>query len=278
MRAVFDCFALALERLRKLRDASNVVRRGYLALREPWYLCLTILFPRGMAMRLPIGLETRIHPRFLGMRLEQYEPDVAQLIVERVKPGMVALDVGAHVGLHTLRLSRAVGASGRVIAIEASPVNVALLRRHLEWNGCDNVTVIEAAVGATDGEIEFAFRESATDPGGFANSLAYDIGGARVKAALRSLDSICQDLAPDFIKIDIEGAEALAVAGAHSMLERCAPVLMIAFHPDALRALDAAPVQIVQGLDALGYCGKNMRGEAVADPAFEEVVFEKVAR
>jgi FkbM family methyltransferase len=51
----------------------------------------------------------------------------------------------ANIGLYSL--SRAVGPSGRVIAVEPDPDNLALLRRNLQQNGCANVTVLEEALG-----------------------------------------------------------------------------------------------------------------------------------
>src|SRR5262249_9093834 len=145
-----------------------------------------------------------------------------------VAPGMTVVDLGAHVGLHTLRLSRAVGETGRVIAVEPSPANAALLRTHLAWNGCQNVTVVEAGVGEEVGEVEFNFRPNATDPAGFANSIAYDIGGDKARVRVTTIDEICREFTPSAIKVDIEGAELLAIRGARELLSRSSPVLLVA--------------------------------------------------
>ncbi len=52
-----------------------------------------------------------------------------RLIAREVKPGMVAVDVGANLGVHTLALARAVGPAGRVLALEPDPANFRLLAR-----------------------------------------------------------------------------------------------------------------------------------------------------
>ena len=76
-----------------------------------------------------------------------YETREIDLLCSFVKPGDCVLDVGANIGLYSLALSRAVGPSGRVIAVEPDPDNLALLRRNLQANGCTNVTVVEEALG-----------------------------------------------------------------------------------------------------------------------------------
>jgi FkbM family methyltransferase len=193
----------------------------------------------------------------------------------RIAPGMTVVDVGAHVGLHTLPFSREVGKAGRVIAVEPSPANAALLRKHLIWNGCENVAVVEAAVGEHAGYIEFAFRPDPTDPGGFANSVAYDIGGDKARVKVATIDEICRGLMPNVIKIDIEGAELLAIRGAREVLSRSSPVLFVAVHPDAMQMLRTSPSELVDFLRELGYVGRHLDGSLAIEPRFEEIVFEK---
>jgi FkbM family methyltransferase len=201
--------------------------------------------------------------------------DVCRALDSHIAPGATVIDVGAHVGLHTLRLSRTVGEAGRVIAVEASPANAALLRKHLAWNACKNVTVVDAAVGENAGEIEFSFRPDPTDPGASANSFAHDIGGDKARVKVVTIDQVCRGLAPNMIKIDIEGAELLAIRGARELLSRSSPVLLIAVHPDAMRALGTAPRELVELLTEFRYVGRCLDGSPLTEPGFEEIVFKK---
>ena len=263
------------DRLRRLRDRSQTLKAIHAVLRVPYYGALCLLYPRGVKVELPHRHRVRLHPRFFGFRPSVYEVDLGAALDRRVAPGMTVVDLGAHVGLHTLRLSRAVGKTGRVIAVEPSPANAALLRTHLAWNACQNVNVIEAAVGEQVGEIEFGFRPDATDPAGFANSIAYDIGGDKTRVKVTTIDEICRDFTPSVIKVDIEGAELLAVRGARELLSRSSPILLIAVHPDAMLALGTAPSQLVEVLRGFGYVGRRLDGSLMTEPAFEEIVFEK---
>lgn len=260
--------------LRAARDNSSLFRASHGFLREPYYRMLEALFPYGVEVTLPHNCTVRLSPRFLGIRPEKYEPPIAALIDKRVEKGMTVVDVGAHVGLHALRMSKRVGESGRVIVVEPSPANAALLRKHIEWNGCPNVTIVEAVVGEQPGEIEFVYRTDATDPGGFANSIAYDVGGETASIEMTTIDAICEGIKPDLIKIDIEGAELLALRGAKKTLLSAHPYLIVAIHPEAMKALSAAPTEVIEFMQAIGYRGRHLDDRIASAPGFEEIIFE----
>src|SRR5262249_45761818 len=146
-RATAERVTILLRLLRDVRDRVPGLSAAQGFLREPWYRALELLFPRGISARLVGGESVRLQPRFLGMRPEAYEQTLAAMLTQHLGPGLTVIDIGAHVGLHTLMFSRRVGPSGRVLAIEASPANARLLRSHILWNDCRNVEVVEAAVG-----------------------------------------------------------------------------------------------------------------------------------
>jgi FkbM family methyltransferase len=247
-------------------------------LREPWYRTLQMLFPRGVSVRLAGGEHVRLQPRLLSMRPEVYEEALTAMMIKHLKPGFTVIDVGAHVGLHALMFSRRVGPMGRVLAVEPSPASARLLRQHIAWNDCHNVEVIEAAAGDRQEQVSFTFHPDATHPHGFANSLAYKSGGATNVVPMTTIDAICAGRTPHLIKMDVEGAELLALRGARETLARCSPILIIAIHPDELRVLGASPTELVGFLDAFGYQGRDLDGRYAVDPGFEEVIFTKRTR
>src|SRR5262249_4812985 len=161
--------------------------------------------PNGVNVLFSSGDRFRVHPRFLGMNLGSYETDLVGVFCKMMARGMTVVDVGAHVGIYSLVASRRVGDNGKVIAIEPSPANAALLRRHLRLNQCTNVEVIEGAAGASAATISFVYRPDATDPAAFANSTAYDIGGVTATIPVVTLDESCGHVSPGLIKIDVEG-------------------------------------------------------------------------
>ncbi len=202
-----------LDFLRSLRAQSRLIDALYKHLREPYYRALELAYPKGIRISLPSGDRFRIYPRFLGMKLSNYEPGLVERFCSLISDGMTVIDVGAHVGIYSLVASAKVGSSGKVVAIEPSPANARLLRQHLSVNQCRNVEVIEAAVADKPSQIIFNYRPNPTDPGSFANSIAYDISGEDADVQVRTLDDICSNLAPAIIKIDRpRGSRAARVA------------------------------------------------------------------
>lgn len=261
--------------LRTMRDRLPFGGAVHRALREPYYRVLTAVSPRGVEVRTSDGQPLRVHARFLGMNPGCYEPEVTSLLLAHMRLGMTVVDVGAHVGLHTIMFARAVGGQGQVIAVEPSPANAGLLRSHLNWNGVTNVTVVEAAVSDKEGEANFAFCPDPTNPGGFANSLGYDIGDHKSTVRLATLDTICAGVEPGLIKMDVEGAELHALRGAEDLLSRCSPVLVVAIHPEAMGSMGDTPRELVAHMKARGYAGRDIAGREAIDPGFEEIIFRR---
>src|SRR5262245_56913142 len=122
---------------RKLRAKSALVKAIHPCLREPSYRALEFAYRNGVSMEFRTGDPFRIQPRFLGMSLFQYETDLIHIFSRIIVSGMTVTDVGAQVGIYTLLVSRKVGPSGKVIAIEPSPAIAQLLRQHLSANLCN---------------------------------------------------------------------------------------------------------------------------------------------
>ena len=131
------------------------------------------------------------------------------------KEGDTIVDVGAGTGWETLLFSRGVGKSGRVISIEAHPRTFRCLSKMCELNQLENVTVIQAAIVDQEREIEFSDGEHE------GNSVIGSESGIRVAGT--TLDSTFRSLGlsqVDFLKMNIEGAERLALSGMKEMVER----------------------------------------------------------
>jgi Met-10+ like-protein len=80
-----------------------------------------------------------------------YRKHVAELFGHLVRPGHWCVDVGANIGVHTVRLARLVADGGEVIAIEPDPDVVTRINRNIGLNGLTNVRVIGAAAGQRAG-------------------------------------------------------------------------------------------------------------------------------
>lgn len=165
-----------------------------------------------------------------GCWLGTYERDKQQRFWAAASTARVIFDVGANVGFYTL-LAATAPTRPTVFAFEPAPRNVAFLERHLSLNGLDAVKVIEAAVSDRAGTVRFA-----SGPNASMGHIADD-GGLQVTAV--TLDDLLLDgtvAAPDLMKIDVEGAELLALDGAQTLIERHRPVIFLATHSRELHA------------------------------------------
>ena len=158
-----------------------------------------------------------------------WEMHVTQVAAALVRPGMVAVDVGAHQGYYTLLLAGLVGSAGHVHAVEPNPKMVALVRRSLSVNGFKERGTLHAPPLAARGGDPGAFQVDDELPGGL-RVLPAGVGNAarRVDAAKTiTLDDIVGDGPVDFIKIDAEGAETAIWEGMRRILARGAPLTII---------------------------------------------------
>ena len=184
----------------------------------------------------------------------EFEPGLRRLLERVLEPGMVFLDVGAHLGLHTLAAARRVGNSGHVFSFEPTPVTYKLLCQTLRLNGLDDcVTARRAAAG----------REDTTKPlyvGTISshNSL-YPLPGAEttVEVEVVQLDN---ELPPgqhvDVAKIDVEGAELDVLYGMSRIIAENPGILIIAeYGPSHLARAGIAPPDWLSAFSSQGFQG-----------------------
>jgi FkbM family methyltransferase len=215
----------------------------------------------------------------LAVADDTYEPHLLSWLREWLRPGDIFWDIGANLGFTSLPAARIIGANGKIIAVEPSPVNLSVLKRHIALNECENiVTIIEAAVCDQDGgSVTFGLVDDGLSP---CNSLMFSgsVNGNAPKVSQEvtvpaiSLDGllVTQGLAPRLVKIDVEGAELKVLQGATKLFSsNFAPVLMLAVHPFWLEAPEDCQ-EIVNLLKGWGYRILNRAGASVEILDYDE--------
>ena len=164
-----------------------------------------------------------------------FEKHFAELFAHLVRAGDRCVDVGANVGVHTVRLARLVGRDGEVIAIEPDPDVVRRTRRNVVLNDLPNVRVISAAASERPGELRL-YRPSAQDTNRARASLMRHpyLTGATATVPVVTLDDVCDGAPVALIKIDVEGHEAAVVRGAADTISRHAPSIVFEYAPELL--------------------------------------------
>jgi FkbM family methyltransferase len=208
-----------------------------------------------------------------------WEPSLTALIQARLKEGDVFLDVGANVGYYTVLASRAVGDSGRVVAIEASPRVCSLLRDTVERNRAENVRVVHAAVSDRDGSIPI-YAGPVHNVGATSIRKDWHSGGtfeSEVRAApLRSLLEPSELTRARLLKIDVEGAELPVLLDLLSNLDAFSPNMEIVVEvtPVGLQEMGMTFEELVRRFEAHGFAWYTLDNDYSLASYFDPTVQE----
>jgi len=178
------------------------------------------------------GLWIQVNPRVAnGFIQGKSESEMQQSISEYLKPGMVFFDLGANIGLFTLLAARLVGKSGKVFSFEPDRENAGRLRDNVERNKFENVTIVDAGVWSTTGELRFLPGPATSPDRAWGRFVQGGDGTGSVRTRCVSLDDFVQSAAhPDAIKCDVEGAEVEALRGSAKLLESQRPWIVCETH------------------------------------------------
>lgn len=198
----------------------------------------------------------------------RYEQETAKMFKETLGPGMNVLDVGAHVGYHSLLAARLIGPTGKVYAFEASPDNFELLEKNIELNRYKNIMAIPKAVSDRTGTITFHLSPEGNDRNSIYESSRTASSGGELEVSTVSLDDFLEQQGwPEIhlVKIDVEGAEPLVLRGMSKLLERSTELKMVVeFAPSCIREGGCAPQQFLEGLANRGLRIHVLQGERPA--------------
>lgn len=222
---------------------------------------------------------------FQLMNTSSYDQPEVSLTVDLLRArrshfgdGVVAIDCGANIGVHTIEWARCMPGWGRVYSFEPQEKIYYALAGNVALNNCFNVTARLAAVGARCGtlalpEVNYcvpsSFGSLELTPGDSNEYIGQhiDYEHAAQQVELLTLDSL--DLPRiDLIKIDVEGMELEVLQGAHQSLTRSKPQLLV----EVIKSDEKA---ITELLEAAGYSlfpvGLNLLAVHASDPTLERV-------
>ena len=164
-----------------------------------------------------------------------YELKFAQALASYIKPGYVCYDIGAYKGYYSGIM--ALKGAGEVFVFEPMPANIRKIKNLIKLNPDLKITLKEIAVADYSGDVEFKLMPEET-MGKLSKSTfqAYEKEVEILKIPSYSIDDLIENglREPDFIKIDVEGAEELVLEGAKNLLTRKKPILMIEVHSEEI--------------------------------------------
>jgi len=160
-----------------------------------------------------------------GYWLGSYELQKRLAFERLIQPRSIVYDIGANVGYFSLLAALLAGPEGRVYAFEPLPRNINYLHKHIKINNIYNIQVVEAAVSHQSGDAHFDL--------GASTAMGHLSESGEINVRMVCLDEMLETgelQPPDYVKVDIEGAEYDALLGAQNLLKTFHPVLFLDTH------------------------------------------------
>jgi FkbM family methyltransferase len=212
-----------------------------------------------MTVPIPLHCTLAVSARDIGVGLPliikgAYEPLQTELFLASLHEGDVLWDIGANVGYYAVLAARKVGPSGKVVAFEPDHGNLLLLRDNARMNGCANIVIEDKAVSDREGWIAFSSEEYSKGQ----SAVILDASSQRYhRVRSITLDSFIANEGqecPTLVKMDIEGAEVLALQGARKAFSRCMRIkLFIEYNPSSIGKLGYDPESMLTLLQELDF-------------------------
>jgi FkbM family methyltransferase len=260
-----------MEELRRAIASSEEYERRNPDVAEAGKRTLVIRELEG-GVRLVIDLaDQAIGLNILRGRFELNELDFVR---RTVRPGQHVIDAGAHIGFFAMHMAALVGTAGSVQCFEPLEQNAACLEQAIRENGFERRVRLERA--AVSAEVGIATLVAAR--GTSSTGLAYlqrrgepaPVGHELHPVRMVALDDWPLRRPVSFIKIDVEGAEPLALRGAAKLLRQDHPVILCDLHPVLLERVSAMPPhEFIREMACAGYrchlLGAGVHGREIDD-------------
>ncbi|MBS0620546.1 MAG: FkbM family methyltransferase [Verrucomicrobia bacterium] len=198
----------------------------------------------------------------------RWEGNIGLIIEKYTKEGTLAIDIGAHIGLHTIAMSRKVGPQGGVIAFEPQKKMFYEQLANLEVNKCTNVLSLRKALGAEPGIIQMDIADP-TNEGGTS------IGKGGDFAEMITLDSLNLENV-SLIKVDVEWYEYFVFLGARNTILRNRPIIVFEIMGEMDYATGTPEIKaqferVIDLVASYGYHVHNIHSnDYIAFPKFSE--------
>ena len=165
------------------------------------------------------GYKLHLPPNGIDYIIEPYEELETELIRRNLKEGNTFLDIGGGIGYYTVIASKIVGTRGKVITFEPDPQYFKFIQKNLKENECNNVLLFQKAVSNRTGKTKFYLYDKIGR--NRVEEVNYFLADFKVRDCLEVETARLDDLLDeriDFIKMDIEGSQYLALEGMRNLI------------------------------------------------------------
>ena len=203
------------------------------------------------------------HHRYVnGYWTGHYELPTQEAIARELRQGDVFWDVGANAGFFSLLACRIVGPAGNVVSFDPDPRNCQSMQEACALNDLRNWSIVPQAISSDPGMVSFCYNEQGDSFGHLGK-----LGGGNdcIEVEATTLDRAVKAFRPpQVIKMDIEGAEGLAMIGSSHMLNSIRPTWIIELHGMK------AGAEVTKALAGAGYRLSTLDGTPLSsDPEYD---------
>ena len=185
---------------------------------------------RGEAIRLAAGTLNVPGSRRIRLSVVAGNLRIHRLLERFVQPRATVVDVGANIGYNTVHAARLAGPEGRVVAVEPTPDNLAVLRHNVAAAHLSNVVIAPVAAGSAPGARELFVRGAVSAVNSFFAQSCYAAVTGVLRVPVVRLDDLVDGRAA-VVKIDVEGAELEVLEGMPRLLAAPGTALIVEWHP-----------------------------------------------
>ncbi len=167
-----------------------------------------------------------------------WDSDILPVCLDHIKEDDTVIDAGAWIGGHAMAYAKKVGVMGKVMAFEPNPFAVDCVNRNTER--FDNVKTFQVALGDKLQTVSLSGKRGWYDSA----HVSEEVDELVVNFVMMTpLDDY--NLAPNFIKIDVEGCELKVLKGAAKTIEKYRPVIVFEINRPALERQGNTPHEVI---------------------------------
>ena len=218
----------------------------------------TVKLDQGFTMKLDLKDEEQRKVYFYGHYHERYEARMVRALLDEDE---VFWDIGANIGYFSLIAATALNNSGQILAFEPGRLSYERLLDNISLNPFANIKTYNLAVAEAEGEAVLYLSDDIADSSASFYHSGQEPGGRQVCKTV-SLDKFLVEQGlrpPDFLKIDVEGAELAVLQGAKSLITTHTPLLLMEMEEKNLAAAGASKAAIQEVLAGYGYRAAHLR-------------------
>lgn len=199
-----------------------------------------------------------------------YEQETTIFLRNHLQKGQTAWDIGANIGYFSLEFARSVGPEGKVLSFEPHPEIFQVLQRNIKRNKYKNIKLFNQACGSSPGETKLFFS---TENEGNHKIIENSNSNHFALTEVVTLSTFLNEYSPSLIKMDIEGAELLALQGlGHENLKKLAIDFVIEYHPYEMSFFEIEGEEILDFFMSSGYKFRNLAYPDAPNISKEEIL------